>query len=106
MKIKTTNSSSLLFFCPGCKSVHAVNHLWKYNGDADMPTFSPSILVRGTIPITDLEAEQILLGEKIKPVPFVCHSFITDGKIQFLNDCTHELVGQTVEMVEWDRQYE
>ena len=28
--------------------------------------------------------------------PEVCHSFITDGRIQFLNDCTHALAGHTV----------
>ena len=37
-----------------------------------------------------------------KPPVFVCsvcHSFVTDGKIQFLGDCTHELAGQTVELI-------
>lgn len=28
-----------------------------------------------------------------------CHSFITDGKWQFLSDCAHPLAGQTVPMV-------
>jgi len=28
----------------------------------------------------------------------ICHSFITDGKIQFLSDCTHHLAGQTVDL--------
>lgn len=32
----------------------------------------------------------------------VCHSFVTDGKIQFLSDCTHDLAGQTVDMVDID----
>jgi hypothetical protein len=27
-----------------------------------------------------------------------CHIFVRDGKIQFLNDCTHELAGKTVPM--------
>lgn len=26
----------------------------------------------------------------------ICHSFVTDGNIQFLSDCTHSLAGQTV----------
>ena len=29
---------------------------------------------------------------------FVCHSFVTDGRIQFLGDCTHDLAGHTVEL--------
>lgn len=28
----------------------------------------------------------------------ICHSFVTDGKIRFLNDCTHDLAGQTVDL--------
>jgi hypothetical protein len=31
----------------------------------------------------------------------VCHSFVRDGQIQFLGDCTHALKGQTVERPEW-----
>jgi len=30
----------------------------------------------------------------------ICHSFIRDGKIQFLGDCTHALAGQTVDLPE------
>ncbi|MGC4033677.1 MAG: hypothetical protein QM754_18485 [Tepidisphaeraceae bacterium] len=25
-----------------------------------------------------------------------CHSFVRDGQIEFLGDCTHELAGKTV----------
>ncbi len=28
----------------------------------------------------------------------VCHSFLTDGRIQFLDDCTHAMAGQTVDL--------
>jgi len=28
----------------------------------------------------------------------VCYSYITDGRIQFLSDCTHELANQTVDL--------
>ncbi|MHC8396108.1 hypothetical protein ACYZT8_21075 [Pseudomonas sp. LB3P93] len=31
----------------------------------------------------------------------VCHSFVIDGCIQFLGDCTHELASQTVDLPEW-----
>lgn len=29
-----------------------------------------------------------------------CHTFITDGKVQFLSDCTHALAGQTLDLPE------
>jgi hypothetical protein len=31
----------------------------------------------------------------------VCHSFVSEGVIQFLDDCTHSLVGQSVELPPW-----
>jgi len=69
---------------------------WGFNGNHDAPTFSPSILVRGKRRITDDEHDRIMAGEKINLPDYVCHSFVTDGQIRFLGDCTHELAGQTV----------
>jgi len=90
-------------WCPGCDEHHAVKvgqNGWTFNGNEENPTFAPSLLVRGTKPITDDEAERIMSGEKIEPIPFICHSFVTDGKIQFLTDSTHSLSGQTVDLPE------
>ncbi len=76
------------FYCPGCKNAHIVRTsgprpCWEYNGNVDFPTFSPSIFV----------------GPGTK---FQCHSFVKDGKIQFLGDCYHELKNQTVDIPEWE----
>ena len=101
--------SMVWLWCPGCDEHHAMpvskpsngdGPMWTFNGDEEKPTLSPSILVRGTKQITDEEAKRIMKGEKIEPIPHVCHSFVTDGKIQFLGDCTHKLVGQTVDLPE------
>jgi hypothetical protein len=51
---------------------------WDFNGDLERPTLKPSILSRS--------------GQA------VCHSFVADGRIQFLGDCTHHLKGQTVDL--------
>lgn len=60
---------------------------WGFNGDYDCPTFTPSL--------------NTWWGGEGSGIPLHrCHSFITDGKIQFLGDCTHELVGQTVDLPE------
>jgi hypothetical protein len=32
----------------------------------------------------------------------LCHTFVTDGQIQYLGDCTHALAGQTVDLQEMD----
>ncbi|MDR7867595.1 MAG: DUF6527 family protein [Sporomusaceae bacterium] len=101
------------FWCPGCKGYHIVpiagNYKWDFFGDAERPTLSPSILRRSGHYAPHAKpdghcwctynAEQEKKGEP--PAPFkctVCHSFVRDGCIQFLNDCTHELAGQTVEL--------
>ena len=94
------------FYCPGCQGMHAVwtQHVpgagprWTWNDDKVRPTFSPSILVKGTVPMTDAEHAAWMADRTKLPVPrpFVCHSFVRDGQIQFLTDCTHALAGQTV----------
>lgn len=87
------------FFCPGCKEIHGIKykpHGWMWNGDKVMPTFSPSVLVTGTVPLTDLEAAKVMAGEVIEPKPMRCHSFVRGGQIEFLSDCTHALAGRTV----------
>jgi hypothetical protein len=77
----------LWFHCPGCKCGHAFtisNRGWTWNGSADAPTFTPSLLCNAHDPTTR------------------CHSFVTDGRIQFLSDCHHALAGQTVDIPAWD----
>ena len=82
----------LFFECPGCEMVHGVSTgagagpRWGYNGNAEAPTFTPSVLVR----------------YNWSDGPRVCHSFVTDGRIQFLGDCTHKLAGQTVDLPDWE----
>ncbi len=84
------NPDSVVFLCPGCGIPHNViidasagRSCWTWNGSLDAPTFTPSILVTGT------------KGDRR------CHSFVTDGRIQFLSDCDHALAGQTVDLPEF-----
>jgi hypothetical protein len=107
----------LMIYCPACKSSHAflVNsnipgQNWSLDGNMERPTFSPSMLVRGTMypsgsqwPNED-EHKRLMSGEDMRSQmkPYVCHSFVRDGKIQYLNDCTHALKGQTIDLPEHD----
>jgi len=82
------SSGMYMFKCPGCKYLHPFHvnshpngSKWNFNGDVNKPTFTPSLLVNDHHPESR------------------CHLFLTEGKIQFLSDCHHELAGQTVEMV-------
>lgn len=92
------------FACPGCGHAHAIpvtgDGAWGYNGNPDSPTFTPSILCTADYADPPVTAENL---DEWKQAPWpqtkvrrICHSFVTDGQIQFLGDCTHELAGQTV----------
>lgn len=93
----------LYLWCPGCDDLHAIEiqdegARWTWDGSTEMPTISPSILVNG---VQWAEGEHfhkpnhnVKAGDQI-----TCHSFVQQGRWQFLGDCTHNLVGQTVSMV-------
>lgn len=106
---RSLEGGQIAFWCPGCDGAHAVGvgegpgPRWGYNGNPERPTFTPSILVRGTVPLTDQQHASWMAGGSLpEPVPSICHSFVTDGRIQFLGDCTHALAGQTVDLPPFD----
>jgi len=73
---------------------------WTWNGDVDKPTIKPSILTKSKRHITDEEADLIMSGEKIDLPDLVCHTWVNDGKVEFLKDCTHEFAGQTMDLLD------
>lgn len=96
---------SMMFDCPGCGFLHQVHvaganvPVWVWNDSMERPTFTPSILVTGVEQMTEAEYAAYERGEGLpEPRPLVCHSFVTDGRIQFLGDCTHDLKAQTVDL--------
>jgi hypothetical protein len=78
------------FFCPGCGHGHVYytkgSLAWSFNGNVDSPTFTPSLL--NTCP------------NHPDPKQRVCHLFLTDGKLAYCGDCTHDLAGKTIELPE------
>ena len=94
-KVVKHSDGACWFICPGCGQYHRiptvhnpaegkVHPVWGFNGDLEKPTFTPSILTRWTE------------GEDYKKQ--VCHSFVKNGKIEFMGDSTHRLAGQTIEL--------
>lgn len=107
-KLRSLQGGRVVFFCPGCKESHQITvrddpnrqgPIWGYNGNPEAPTFTPSILVRWNEPSDKGDGE---FGDPAKDRQMVCHSFVTDGRIQFLNDCTHSLAGQTADIPDFD----
>ena len=78
-----------LIFCPACRCGHLFYNVqagqsarWTFNGDLDNPTFNPSMLIKESVNHPR------------------CHSFVRNGKIEFLSNCTHSMAGQTVDLPE------
>lgn len=70
----------LFHWCEPCDSLHPLpwpNHGWTFNENYVKPTFTPSFA-------------QNMSG------PLVCHYNITDGSLQYHNDCWHALKDTTV----------
>lgn len=107
MKLRKIEEGIYEFFCPGCKTEHSIwvkgstyKTNWGWNESMDKPTFTPSLLIRwgkhadpNWVPPDESEDWNM-----------ICHSFIKDGMIQFLGDCTHELKNQTVEIPDFKEE--
>ncbi len=121
-KLRQSEDGKVLFRCPGCDAAHGIN-VGKgpgprrgWNGSGDAPTFTPSVRVRGIrapdgrevmTPAEEAEYDAIFAAggsEAVLASRFgtTCHTFVTDGRIQFLDDCSHKLAGQTVDLPDWD----
>ncbi|MFP4141499.1 MAG: DUF6527 family protein [Phycisphaerae bacterium] len=95
-------------FCPGCQAEHFVpvegSPRWGFNGDLARPTFNPSLLLRTGHYVPGRQGKRCWCDfnrehpDDPGPTCRVCHSFVREGRIQFLGDCTHELAGQTVDL--------
>lgn len=81
----------LWFWCAGCHTHHRVPvtgpKKWEWNGSVEKPTLKPSILIT----YSGVRSDDV-------PVHKVCHSYVTDGRIQYISDSTHALSGQTVDL--------
>jgi hypothetical protein len=85
-RIIKTKDDKFVFRCPGCNGIHSITkEIWDFNDDLEKPTIKPSILSKFTPKSEGMS-------------PKVCHSYVTDGKIRFLNDSTHDLAGKTVDL--------
>jgi len=99
--------------CPGCETTHVIGWpnpltnkaLWSFNENYDKPTFHPSLLVTTGKYVKGYEncvrdTKDQETKDFLERTSSVCHSFIKDGMIQFLSDCTHHLKSQTVELLD------
>lgn len=88
-------SLRLWFWCPACETNHAPRierggatgqgePVWEWNRDVDTPTLRPSVSTAWTA----------------NGVPYRCHLFVREGRLEFCVDSTR-LAGQVVVMEDW-----
>lgn len=121
MKVKRFSSDIVAgysFWCPACEERHlyyterfdgAQRPMWSFDNNLETPTFQPSLLLTTIRHKTMNEAEWLeydkLVDEKGTDAAladprfrYVCHLFVTSGKIIYCLDCTHAYAGKTVEL--------
>lgn len=88
-------NSQIAIYCEGCKSHHvfSLDSGWTFNNDFVKPTFSPSMLVNGNSVPEEFKGKEGYLR---------CHSFVTNGEIQYLSDCDHEYKNTTRKLLPLD----
>lgn len=98
----------LTYWCQGCEEPHAITYApgrWTWDGNLEAPTFSPSVLVTSGHFTPDWTPDKNCWCTFNADHPDEkddrfecgrCHTFIKGGMVQFLDDCTHALKGQTL----------
>ena len=95
MKSSRGVQSGYSIMCPECDMSHFIavemplgnGAQWAFNNDLEKPTFKPSVRHR--------------FGRNFDRM---CHYFVKEGKIIFCGDCTHELAGETRELLDWSEE--
>ncbi len=85
-------------WCPGCEEMHKLPDSWRFDGNLESPTFTPSfkhdgiqrVFVNGN---WTGEWKRDAVGNTI---PYMCHYVLTSGVLNFCADSTHALAGKSV----------
>ena len=84
-------------YCPACKRGHSLTTgsengerpAWTFDGNWKSPSFTPSWKGTTRYPNGD----------------HICHWFLMDGVFNFCGDCTHEMAGHKVPMIDFPENY-
>ncbi len=104
-RLRSTAEGRWEYWCQGCKEIHRIGPSWEFNGNVESPTFARSVLVTSGHYAPGWTGPSCWCTYK-KEHPDCefecsrCHTFIRNGMVEFLSDCTHELAGQTLPLPE------
>lgn len=86
-----------MHWCPGCEEPHWLNveqptepggPQWDFDYDSKAPTFSPDVIVGRPG------------GDEV-----VCHYYLVDGVLFFMDDSDHDLGGCSVDLPDWPTEH-
>jgi hypothetical protein len=86
-------------WCPACKEMHGLPDGWKFDGNLENPTFTPSFKHTGVQAVKDSEGKwtgEWVKGPDGKALAWCCHYILTNGILNFCGDCTHEFAGKSI----------
>jgi hypothetical protein len=97
MRMYAKDPGKYYFFCPGCAEYHSVSTtrpnangtVFRISGTLQLPTVTPMI---------NRSIEKFNSSKHANNPAHVCNSFIVEGKIRFLENCTHALAGRQVDL--------
>jgi hypothetical protein len=80
--------------------MHVIPDSWKFDGNLESPTFSPSVKITGkqTVVVDGEWTGEWIRDADGKPLDYCCHYILTAGQISFCSDCTHSFVNQVVSL--------
>lgn len=80
---------------------------WTWNGDIEKPTLKPSILTKSGHFDENNKGKGCWCDYNKEhpedPAPFtcfLCHTWINEGRVIFLDDCSHEFKGQILDLLD------
>lgn len=112
-KIQVT-PEAFVVFCPACNTTHAFprkNH--SFNESEEKPTLYPGLrLASPYTPPPETKPADMDSGDYAKavkahgerhdeadPNQTICHIIVNNGELQYLGDCTHKMVCETIDLV-------
>lgn len=86
-------------WCPACEESHPLPDSWRFDGNLESPTFTPSFKHEGILVEKDEQGRWT--GDWVrdaagKTIPFVCHYILTNGILNYCGDCTHSYAGKSI----------
>lgn len=78
--------------------MHVIFDSWKFDGNLERPTFSPSVKITGkqTVKKDGRWTGEWVMGPDGRALDECCHYILTAGILNYCSDCTHRFAGQQV----------